>query len=93
MATTKLTLTLDEALASRLTAAAQGQGVTPELLASACVEQQLDFALRHMVLLQRQEIVDRQIGEIAKFIEEASSGGGLDPVDLFRICRYPRDNT
>ncbi|MCW6506964.1 hypothetical protein [Lichenifustis flavocetrariae] len=81
MATTTLTLTLtlDDALASRLTTAAQAQGVMPETLAVACLEQHLDAALRHMVLLQRQEIVDRQIGEMAAFIEEASSGGGLDP--------------
>ena len=87
-----MTLTLDEALAGRLTTTARAQGVAPEALAVACVEQHLDAALRYMVLLQRQEIVDRQIGEIARFIEEASAGGGLDPVDLFRICRYPRDD-
>ena len=88
--TATLTLSLDDALAARLQDLAKTQGLTPQDLVLASIEHHLDAALRHKVLLERQETVDRQIDAIAQFIEQASSGGGLDPVDLFRICRYPR---
>lgn len=90
MATKTLTITLDDALASRVTAAAAAQAVTVDALITSCIEQQLEVALRHAVLVERMEVIDTQIDAIARFIEKASAGGGLDPVDLFRICRYPK---
>lgn len=91
MPSTTLTITLDEALASRVTAAASPQGMSINAVVTACIEQQLEVALRHAVLVERLETVDAQIDAIARFVEKASSGGGLDPVDLFRICRYPKE--
>lgn len=90
MATT-LTITLDDALVSRVTAAATAQGVTADALLAACVEQHFEVALRHKVLVERMEVVDAQVDAIARFVEEASASGALDPVDLFKLCRYPRD--
>ncbi|MDX7951246.1 hypothetical protein P7D22_08655 [Lichenihabitans sp. Uapishka_5] len=91
MPLTTLTITLDDALASRVTAAVAAQGKSADTIVAACIEQQLEVALRHAVLVERMETVDAQIDAIARFVEKASSGGGLDPVDLFRICRYPKD--
>ena len=91
MATTTLTVTLDDTLVSRLTAAATAQGMTVDAVVTACVEQHLEVALRHKVLVERMALLDAQIDAIARFVEEASAGGGLDPVDLFKICRYPRE--
>lgn len=90
MAAQTLSITLDDALISRVTAAAAAQDRTVDAVIALCVEQQLEVALRHTVLVERMETVDAQIDAIAHFIEKASSGGGLDPVDLFKICRYPK---
>lgn len=90
LATSTLTITLPDELAIRLTAAASTQGVAVDALVTRCIEQHLETALRHSVLIERLEIVDAQIDAIARFVEKAASGGGLDPVDLFRICRYPK---
>lgn len=90
MPSTTLTISLDQDLLDRLTATATERNTTADGLVASCVEQHLEVALRHRVLVERMETVDAQIEAIARFIEGASSGGGLDPVDLFKLCRYPR---
>lgn len=82
----KLTVTLGEALAARLNAAAAAQGWSAESLAADCIAQNLEVALRHRVLIERIEQVDAAILDMAKTVGElgAPSAG----IDLTEVCRY-----
>ncbi len=90
MATIKLTLDLDVALAEALRAAADQASATVEAIAAEALAQHVKTALRHKVLLDRIETVDAQIAAIAYFIEKVTAAGGAEGVDLERLCRYPR---
>ena len=87
--TKTVTLQFTDELLRRLATAAAAHRTTLDAMVVACVEQHVEVALRHRVLLERMEAVDTQVDAIARFIEEATSGG-QDAVDLSRICRYPR---
>ena len=82
----KLTITLDAALATQLSAAAGERSWTPESLAAACVVQHLEVAIRHRTLIERLEQVDAAILDMAEAVGElgAPSAG----LDLSKICRY-----
>lgn len=82
----ELTITLNAGLAARLTAAAAERGWTPESLASDCVAQVLEVAIRHRVLIERLEIVDAALLDMAEAVGElgAPSGG----IDLSEVCRF-----
>lgn len=84
----KLTLTLEAALAARLRAAAAERGWSAESLAAECVDQHLEVAIRHRVLVERMEQVDGAILDIAQAVGElgAPSGG----INLSKVCRYRR---
>lgn len=81
----KLTLTLETALAARLSAAAAEQGWSPESLAAECVAQHLEVAIRHRVLIERMEQIDGAILDMAQAVGDlgAPSGG----IDLSKVCR------
>jgi hypothetical protein len=82
------TIQLDENLTAQLIKAAKERGWSPESLIADCVEQHLQVALRHRVLIDRMEAVDADIATLAKFVGEASQdSGGLD---LTGICRFGR---
>ena len=89
----KLTIELDADLSGSLLQLAKDRGWRPEDLVVDCVRQQVEATLRHRVLIERMEIVDAQIEAIARFIEQASAGGGGGDIDLFKLCRYPRKKT
>ena len=82
----ELTITLEAGLAARLVAAATERGWSPESLASDCIAQVLEVAIRHRVLLERLEIVDAALLGMAEAVGElgAPSGG----IDLSEVCRY-----
>lgn len=82
----KLTLTLDAALAARLSAAAAEQGWSAESLAAECVAQHLEVAIRHRVLIERAERIDAALLDMAQAVGElgAPSAG----IDLTKVCRF-----
>lgn len=82
----KLTLTLEASLAARLSTAAAEQGWSAEDLATECVVQHLEVAIRHKVLIERLEQVDAAILDMAQTVGElgAPSAG----IDLTKVCRY-----
>lgn len=82
----EFTITLDDALARVLIAAADEHATPPEALIAECVAQQLETALRHRVLIERSDAIDKHIIALAEFIEEATAGA--EGIDLSRICRY-----
>jgi hypothetical protein len=82
------TIELDAELAATLTKSAGERGWSPESLATDCVAQHIEIALRHRVLVERMEVIDAQIASLAKFVGEATQdSGGLD---LSWICKYGR---
>ena len=82
----KLTVTLDADLAARLSATAAEHGWSPESLAADCVAQALEVAIRHRVLIERMELVDAAILDMAQAVGDlgAPSGG----IDLSKVCRF-----
>lgn len=86
----KLTLTLEAALAARLSAAAAERSWSAESLAAECVAQHLEVAIRHRVLIERAEQIDAALLDMAKAVGElgAPSGG----IDLTKVCRLRADD-
>jgi predicted transcriptional regulator len=84
----RFTIELDSELAARLTTAAEERGLSPEIVISDCVAQNLEIALRHRVLVERMEAIDANLAALAVFVGEATQGGGA--ADLEWICRYGR---
>jgi hypothetical protein len=84
----ELTIRLESGLAARLTAAATERGWTAESLASDCVAQVLEVAIRHRVLIERLEIVDAALLDMAEAVGDlgAPSGG----IDLSDVCRFQK---
>ncbi|MGJ3263413.1 MAG: hypothetical protein ACFE0R_09270 [Salinarimonas sp.] len=86
-----LTLGLDPQLAQALAAAADARGWTSESLASECIVQHLEIAIRHRVLVERMEVMDAVIHDIAELLGEMSAAGSS--VDISSICRYGQSGT
>jgi hypothetical protein len=84
----QLTIELDEQLADQLTEAAREHGWAPESLATDCVAQHLEIAVRHRVVVERMEAVDAHLAALATFVGEATQSG--EGIDLMKICRYGR---
>jgi predicted transcriptional regulator len=84
---TTYTVEIDTALAARLEEAARTAQVSAADLISNCVEQHMEVALRHRVLMDRLEAVDQGLLELATFIGEATAGSSLDLSD---VCQYAR---
>ena len=81
-----LTIALDASLAAALRQAAVERGWTPESLAVDCLRQHLEIAVRHRVLLERMEMVDAALLEMAEGIAGLALPG--DGIDLSKVCRY-----
>jgi hypothetical protein len=77
-------------LAKRIEEAANAAGIAATVLIAECVAQHLEVALRHRVLMDRIEVVDQGLLELATFLGEATAGGSS--VDLANVCQYARSN-
>jgi hypothetical protein len=72
-------------LAAAIVGAAKANKVTAEDIVNDCVHQQFETALRHRVLMQRQNDVDEALMELARLVGRLSAGPG-EPQES--ICRY-----
>lgn len=83
--TTRFTIELTADLANAVAKAAGAKNVTVEEAIGECVSQSFETALRHRVLLQRQDDVDEAILELARLVGRLSAGP-IEPQE--NICRY-----
>lgn len=83
--TTRFTIDLAADLAVAVTGAAAEADMTAEELIGECVGQHYETALRHRVLIQRQNDVDEALLELARLVGRLSAGPGEPPAN---ICRY-----
>jgi uncharacterized protein (DUF1778 family) len=65
--------------------AAAANNMTASDVISECISQQFEQALRHRVLIQRQNDVDEAILELARLVGRLSAGP-IEPQES--ICRY-----
>ena len=72
-------------LAAVITRAATANNVVAEDIVNDCVRQQFETALRHRVLMQRQNDVDEALIELARLVGRLSAGPGESQEN---ICRY-----
>lgn len=83
--TTRFTIDLAADLAGAVTKAAAAGNMTAEEFISDCVAQHCETALRHRVLIQRQNDVDEALLELARLVGRLSAGPSDQPAN---ICRY-----
>ena len=83
--TTRFTIDLAANLAVAVTMAAAEAAIASEEFISECVSQHCETALRHRVLIQRQNDVDEALLELARLVGRLSAGPGEPPAN---ICRY-----
>ena len=83
--TTRFAIDLAADLAVAVSEAAAANNMTAEELINECVGQHCETALRHRVLIQRQNDVDEALLELARLVGRLSAGPHEPPVD---ICRY-----
>jgi hypothetical protein len=83
--TTRFTIDLAADLADAVARAAAESAMTAEELISECVGQHCETALRHRVLIQRQNDVDEALLEIARLVGRLSAGPHEPPAN---ICHY-----
>ena len=83
--TTRFTIDVTDDLAVAMTKAAAACNMPTEEFISECVAQHCETALRHRVLIQRQNDVDEALLELARLVGRLSAGPGEPPVNL---CRY-----
>jgi len=83
--TTRFTINLVADLAEAVTRAAAAGNMPTEEFISECIAQQFETAMRHRVLINRQNDIDEALLEIARLIGRLSAGPGPAPAD---ICRY-----
>ena len=83
--TTRFTIDLEADLAGAVTKAAAAGNMTAEELIGECVGQHCETALRHRVLIQRQNDVDDALLELARLVGRLSAAPGEPPDN---ICRY-----
>src|ERR1700687_4708729 len=72
-------------LAAAITRAATANNMVAEDIVNDCVRQQFETALRHRVLMQRQNDVDEALIELARLVGRLSAGPGESQEN---ICRY-----
>ena len=72
-------------LAAAITRAATANNVAAEDIVNDCIRQHFETALRHRVLMQRQNDVDEALIELARLVGRLSAGSG-EPQES--ICRY-----
>jgi hypothetical protein len=82
---TRVSVDLPAELAEAIATAARANNVMAEDIVSDCVQQQFETALRHRVLVQRQNDVDEALLELARLVGRLSAGPS-EPQE--NICRY-----
>jgi hypothetical protein len=83
--TARFTIDLAANLAVAVTMAAAEAAISSEEFISECVSQHYETALRHRVLIQRQNDVDEALLELARLVGRLSAGLAEPPAS---ICRY-----
>ena len=83
--TTQFTIDLAADLADAVSRAAAEADMTAEEFISECVGLHCETALRHRVLIQRQNDVDEALLELARLVGRLSAGPNEPPAN---ICRY-----
>ncbi len=88
--TTRFTIELTAELANAVAKAAGANEITVEEAIGECVSQSFETALRHRVLIQRQNDVDEALLELARLVGRLSAGSSEPPEN---ICRYRSADT
>ena len=83
--TTRFTIELTADLANAVAKAAGANKITVEEAIGDCDSQSFETALRHRVLIQRQNDVDESLLELAR-LGGRLSAGPIEPQET--ICRY-----
>ncbi len=83
--TTRFTIVLTVDLANAVAKAARANKITVEEAIGECVSQSFEAALRHRVLIQRQNDVDEALLELERLVGRLSAGPSEARED---ICRY-----
>jgi hypothetical protein len=83
--TTRFTIELTADLANAVAKAAGANKITVEEAIRDCISQSFETALRHRVLIQRQNDVDEALLELARLVGRLSAEPG-EPQE--NICRY-----
>jgi hypothetical protein len=83
--TTRFAIDLVDDLADAVARAAAEAAISSEEFISECVSQHCETALRHRVLIQRQNDVDEALLELARLVGRLSAGTSEPPAN---ICRY-----
>jgi hypothetical protein len=83
--TARFSVDIPADLAAAIYGAAKANNVAAEDIVNDCVHQQFETALRHRVLMQRQNDVDEALIELARLVGRLSAGTGKPQED---ICRY-----
>jgi hypothetical protein len=81
----RVNIELPPELATKVTSAAKANKLTVEAIIGDCIRQQFETALRHRVLIERQNDVDKALIELARLVGRLSAGPG-EPQES--ICRY-----
>ena len=82
---TQFSIDLAADLADAVTRAAAEADITAAEFIRECVGQHCETALRHRVLIQRQNDVDEALLELARLVGRLTAGPNEPPVN---ICRY-----
>jgi hypothetical protein len=72
-------------LAASIGSAAKANDVAVDEIVGDCIRQHLETALRHRVLIQRQNDVDEALIELARLVGRLSAGPA---VPREAVCRY-----
>jgi 4-hydroxy-3-methylbut-2-enyl diphosphate reductase IspH len=83
--TTRFMIELTADLSNAVAKAAKANKITAEEAICECVSQSFETALRHRVLIQRQNDVDEALLELARLVGRLSAGPS-EPQEI--ICRY-----
>jgi hypothetical protein len=83
--TTRFTIELTADLANAVAKAAGASKITVEEAIGECITQSFETALRHRVLVQRQNDVDEALLELARLVGRLSAGP-IEPQES--VCRY-----
>jgi hypothetical protein len=82
--TTRFTIELTADLANAVAKAAGASKITVEEAIGECVRQSFETALRHRVLIQRQNDVDEALLELARLVGRLSAGPSEPPENVGR---------
>lgn len=83
--TTRFAIELAADLAEAVTRAAVAGNMPTDKFISECVSQHCETALRHRVLIQRQNDVDEALLELARLVGRLSAGPNEPPAN---VCHY-----